>query len=107
MFPLLLAAALPGADAPLFSARELTAGDAVVRTTCGTPAKDYILEVDGGGLIVEDFNADGHLDLVVVDGSTLARAQAGEAGFPARLLLGDGRGGFTQAGEAWEAAPET
>ncbi len=102
MFPLLLAAALPGADAPLFSARELTAGDAVVRTTCGTPAKDYILEVDGGGLIVEDFNADGHLDLVVVDGSTLARAQAGEAGFPARLLLGDGRGGFTQAGEAWQ-----
>ena len=101
MFPLLLAAVPQGADAPLFLARELTAGGSVVTTTCGAPAKDYILEVDGGGLIVEDFDADGHLDLVVVDGSTLARAQAGEAGFPARLLLGDGAGGFEPAGEAW------
>lgn len=101
MFSLLLALALQEADAPLFLARELTAGDAVVRTTCGSPAKDYILEVDGGGLIVEDFNADGHLDLVVVDGSTLARAKEGAPGFPARLLLGDGRGGFAEAGEEW------
>ena len=44
-------------------------------TTCGSEEKDWIIEVNGGGLIVEDFNGDGHLDLVVVDGSTVERAR--------------------------------
>ena len=65
---------LPGSD-----------GDQVVRTTCGSPAKNYILEVNGGGLLLGDFDADGAHDLVVVDGSTIERARAGEAGLPPRL----------------------
>lgn len=72
-----------------------------VRTTCGSRAKDYILEVNGGGLVVEDFDRDGALDLVVIDGSTLERVRAGEPGFPPRLFLGDGKGRLAPAGEAW------
>jgi len=75
-----------------------------VTTTCGTRAKDYILEVDGGGLALEDFDGDGDIDLVVVDGSTIERARAGEPGLPPRLYLNDGAGRFTPAGEAWAMA---
>ena len=31
-------------------------------TTCGAVEKDWILEVNGGGLVVEDFDGDGNLD---------------------------------------------
>jgi len=75
-----------------FQAADLLCGEEVIRTTCGTPDKNFILEVNGGGLVVSDFNLDGHLDLVVVNGSTLARVAAGEGSLPSRLLLGDGLG---------------
>jgi hypothetical protein len=72
-----------------------------VTTTCGTRAKDYILEVNGGGLALEDFDRDGDVDLVVIDGSTLERVERGEPGLPPRLFLNDGAGHFELAGEAW------
>jgi len=72
-----------------------------VRTTCGTSAKDYILEVNGGGVLLADFDGDGKIDVVIVDGSTLARAAKGEPGFPPRLFLGRGDGTFMPAGESW------
>ena len=71
-----------GLDEPLFSARDLTVGDEVVALTCGASSKDFILEVNGGGLVVSDFNLDGHLDLVTVNGSTIERVRAGEAALP-------------------------
>ena len=92
-------------EGALFVERPLACGDEVVTTTCGGAAKDYILEVNGGGLVVEDFDLDGHLDLVVVDGSTLERVRAEEPGLPARLLLGDGAGGFSAADDAWSLPP--
>jgi hypothetical protein len=95
LFPLLFAA-----DA-LFTESGATALPGVV-TTCGSLEKDFILEVNGGGVLLEDFDRDGNLDVVVVDGSTIERAKAGEPSLPARLFLGDGAGGFAAAGDVWK-----
>ena len=73
-------------------------------TTCGSEKKEWILEVNGGGLALADFDGDNDLDLVVVDGSTMERVNAGERGFPPRLLLNDGAGHFEPAGDAWSMA---
>jgi len=73
-----------------------------VITTSGSPEKDYILEVNGGGLVVEDFDGDGRLDLVVIDGSTIERVRAAEAGLPPRLYLGTAEGAFELAPAAWQ-----
>jgi hypothetical protein len=89
----------PTAPAPLFV--DDTAALPGVTTTCGSRAKNYIIEVDGGGLALADFDGDGDLDLVVVDGSTLERVKQGEQGFPTRLFLNDGSGHFAAANDKW------
>src|SRR5687768_3093502 len=68
-----------------------------VTTLCGSPEKDWIVEVNGGGLALGDFDADGDLDLVIVDGSTVERVEKGQPGNPPRLFLNDGRGIFAPA----------
>ncbi len=101
LVPLLLSCC-PFSDGPLFRARDLSVGDAPVVLTCGAPAKDFILEVNGGGLVACDFNLDGHLDLVTVNGSTVERVRGGKPALPSALWLGDGAGGFQGAGAAWD-----
>lgn len=88
--------------APLFMEDPTALVD--VATTCGSRAKNYIIEVDGGGLALADFDGDLDLDLVVVDGSTLERVKKSESGFPPRLFLNDGRGRFAPAGPEWAMA---
>ncbi|MEO6711766.1 MAG: VCBS repeat-containing protein, partial [Planctomycetota bacterium] len=100
--PALSQAAQPAAASakPLFQEDQARALPGVT-TTCGTKAKDYIIEVNGGGLALADVDNDGDPDLVVVDGSTLERVAKGEPGFPPRVFLNDGRGIFSPAGPAW------
>jgi hypothetical protein len=73
----------------------------LVRTTCGSPEKDYIVEVNGGGVLLSDFDGDGKIDVVIVDGSTLERVAKGEPGCAPRLFLGRGDGTFAPAGASW------
>jgi hypothetical protein len=89
---------------PLFTDVSARALPGVV-TTCGSPAKDWILEVNGGGLALGDFDGDGDIDLALVDGSTAERAQKDEPGLPPRLFVNQGDGTFAAGGEAWRIAP--
>jgi len=76
-----------------------------VTTTCGEAAKETILEVNGGGLVLADLDVDGDQDLVVIDGSTLPRMRQGEPGFPPTVHLNRGDGTFAPGGEPWAIAP--
>lgn len=89
----------PGQDTPFREVGEVVLPGVV--TQCGERDKQWILEVDGGGLAAGDFDADGRHDLVVVDGSTVERAVAGEPGRPPRLFLQDEAGVLAAAPEEW------
>ena len=75
-----------------------------VRTTSGGAEKEVILQVNGSGVALGDFDGDGFHDLVVVDGSTLERVKKQQVGLPPRLFMNDGAGDFGPAGEAWSMA---
>lgn len=90
----------PPPDLPLFVDVSEEALPGVV-TTCGRVDKRWIVEVNGGGLALEDFDGDGDVDLLLVDGSTVERIRAGLSGLPPRLFVNDGSGRFTPAGEEW------
>src|SRR5215204_3190530 len=60
---------------------------------CGGPAKDYIVEVNGNGAALFDYDNDGDLDALIVNGSTLEGMKRG--GDPmAALYRNDGQGHF-------------
>lgn len=60
---------------------------------CGGPSKDYILEVNGNGAAVFDYDKDGDVDVVIVNGSTLANLKRGGDQMAA-LYRNDGTGHF-------------
>lgn len=110
LFPTLaMCLAAPSGDEPPFVVLplEIASPDGpptAVRTTCGSDVKDWILEVNGAGLAIGDFDGEGSNDLVIVDGSTLERVQAGQPGFSPRLFLNDGAANFRPAGEGFAMA---
>lgn len=75
-----------------------------LRLTSGSPEKNWILEVNGNGLVLGDFDGDGLTDLVTIDGSTLERIAAGEPGLPPRLALNSGGLRFRPAPESFAMA---
>lgn len=61
---------------------------------CGGPSKDYILEVNGNGAALFDYDNDGDVDVLIVNGSTLANLEHGGDQMVA-LYRNDGTGRFT------------
>jgi hypothetical protein len=60
---------------------------------CGGPRKDYIVEVNGNGAALFDYDNDGDVDALIVNGSTLQNIKHG--GDPmAALYRNDGTGRF-------------
>jgi hypothetical protein len=91
----------PASDPSLFedaSARALPG----VELAYGGAGKDWIAEVNGGGVLLGDFDGDGVLDCVLVDGSTVEAKEAGKPARPARVFLGKGDGTFAPGGERWK-----
>jgi enediyne biosynthesis protein E4 len=60
---------------------------------CGGPSKDYIVEVNGNGAALFDYDNDGDMDALIVNGSTLATMTRGGDPMVA-LYRNDGRGRF-------------
>ena len=60
---------------------------------CGGLSKDYIIEVNGNGAAFFDYDNDGDVDLLIVNGSTLANIKRGGDEMVA-LFRNDGKGHF-------------
>jgi hypothetical protein len=62
--------------------------------TCGGPDKRYIMESMCGGLAVFDYDNDGWMDILLVNGSTLEDLKAGRC-HPSKLYRNNHNGTFT------------
>jgi hypothetical protein len=62
--------------------------------TCGGPEKRYIMESMCGGLAVFDYDNDGWMDILLVNGSTLEDLKAGRC-HPSKLYRNNHNGTFT------------
>jgi hypothetical protein len=58
------------APGPWFADVARQAGLAAFRDTCGSPAKDYLVETVGSGVAIFDYNRDGLMDILLVNGSS-------------------------------------
>src|SRR5437867_2581169 len=97
------------APGPWFVDAARRAGLAAFHDTCGSMAKDYLLETIGSGVALFDYNNDGLTDVFVVNGSTfevLANPRLPRAS--SRLFRNNGDGTFTDVtkesglvNEAW------
>ncbi len=75
------------------------AGISGFRGIQGSEAKDHIIEVMGGGAGFLDYNGDGNLDILLIQGSTIEQYQKGGDRVCA-LFRGDGKGRFEDVTEA-------
>ncbi len=83
----------PPAIPPLFVDVTRAAG-IDFRLTCGSQEKLYIVETQCGGAAAFDYDNDGWMDILLVDGSTLADFRAGKC-HPPRLYHNNHDGTFT------------
>jgi enediyne biosynthesis protein E4 len=79
--------------APLFVDVTRSAG-IDFRLTCGSQEKRYIVETQCGGAAALDYDNDGWMDILFVDGSTIADYKAGKC-HPPRLYHNNHNGTFT------------
>jgi hypothetical protein len=78
-----------------------SAGLAEWQHVMGTPQKKYILETDGSGVALLDYDSDGWLDIYLVNGSTYNALEGKEAPPHAALFHNNHDGTFTDvAGKA-------
>jgi enediyne biosynthesis protein E4 len=84
------------APAPWFIETARTAGLAAFRETCGSLTKQYLVETLGNGVALFDYNGDGLLDVLLVNGSSfelLSDPQLPRTS--SRLFRNNGDGTFT------------
>lgn len=77
-----------------------TSGLAAFRNTCGDPAKDYLVETLGCGVALFDYNHDGLIDVLLVNGSSfklLSNPNLPQSS--SRLFRNNGDGSFTDVTE--------
>ena len=96
-----LAAVLSAQDQPRirFTDTAAASGVTVLNLCGGKETKDYIVEINGNGAAFFDYDNDGDMDLLVVNGSTLDNMTGG--GDPMAVLYrNDGDGSFSDVTEA-------
>ena len=83
----------PGAAAGLNFIERTASSGVDFTSVCGGREKDYILEVNGGGCALFDYDGDGDLDIFFVNGGRFS--QAGETAPGDRLYRNEGGWRFT------------
>ena len=88
-------AALAGAQPPDLRFVDITADSGLqgFDGLQGSVSKEHIIEVMGGGVAFLDFDADGHLDILLVRGSTIEHFERG-GDLMCALYRGNGQGTF-------------
>ncbi len=84
------------APGPWFTDVAEKAGLTTFRNTCGTLVKDYLVETMNGGVAIFDYNNDGLMDILLVNGSTFQLLD--DPKLPrtmSRLFRNNGDGTFT------------
>ena len=84
----------PGAANPQLFVDVTRAAGIDFHLTCGSQQKLYILETQCGGAAAFDYDNDGWMDILLVDGSTLEDYRAGKC-HPPRLYHNNHDGTFT------------
>lgn len=88
------------APGPAFAEIARQAGLDAFRDTCGSVAKDYLVETVGSGVALFDYNHDGLLDVLMVNGSTFRLLDNPRLPRTAsRLFRNNGNGTFTDVTE--------
>jgi hypothetical protein len=91
----------PGVNAAWFAEVAKRSGLAAFQDTCGSAAKGYLVETVGSGVALFDYNNDGLLDVLLVNGSTLQiLADPSLPRTSSRLFRNNGDGTFTDVTKA-------